>query len=1214
MVRAPRWMVLLAALVLVAVPRSGQAQATHLVPRADWGDAPAPYPTLSASQGARHVLEPGFSLGNTVDAEDNGRPTILADGDDLNPATIDDEDGVSFPILIPGSTATLEITVKDTLATGARRVDVYIDLNRDGLWNVSTERFVLAGPVIGLNFLAIPVPETAVPGATYARVRLSRNGTTAASGSIPNGEVEDYRVQIADYDFGDAWEGGDLVGIGYPTRLARNGARHRIVSGFFLGARVDRESDGQPHPDAVGDDLNPTTADDEDGVELPATFTAGATAELRVTASGAGFLDAWMDFNRNGSWADPGEKVFGGVSLTPGANVLVAAIPAGAAVGRTFARFRFSREGVAAPDGEALSGEVEDYTMEIVPPLLDFGDALATIDLGAGSLPAYPTLLSQNGARHPILPGFHLGAAIDGEVNGQPNLTATGDDQSPPGSPDDEDGVRFLGDLIPGEIVDVEITSSGSGRVDAWIDFNRNLSWSDPLDQVLASVAVSPGINTFSILVPGGVDPGATYARFRLSQEGGLAPTGLGGPGEVEDYGLDIHPEPERGCDGECGGSEFWLTFPGNYAPDPANPVEPTLLIVGTPDTTGTISISGLGYVHPFAIPASGSLKVILPAGADLSDANDFEGDNGIRDRGIRVTTAGNAKISVYALSRVRQTSDGYHALPKDVLGTDYVVAGYGNVHTGIPPLNGSQFAVVAASSGATTVTITPSTETGAHDAGVPYTVTLSQGQVYQLRNTFPAPSDLTGTLVQADQPIAVFGSHRCANVRSVDAFYCDYLVEQLVPVPRWGFEHFTHPLRGRSGGDTVRVLAAEDGTVVAIDGVIVATLARGKFHEALLSAPAFIAASKRVHVSQYANSSDHDGVVKADPFMVQIPHRKQFSAQHRFVAAQDDAGDEWLDDFLDNSVNIIAPSNVAAANEVLLDGVPVLASSFTPIGASGFSGASVALPGWVTVHTVTATKPVGVIAYGFAAYDSYAWPVCPNFGDTQAPQVLCPAPQSVTLGANISGGEHSCQAPVPDFRRGAVVRDECDPNLDPVPTQVPAPGTLVGPGVHEVVLTATDASGNVGRCTTTFTVIDPNSTAIPSFTVCPPEIVRAACTGPGGAVVHFDVAAMAGCTPVEVECVPPSGSMFPIGRTPVMCRLKGYPLLDLVCTFTVSVDCDLIGIQRTGARVDVVWTPGGVLQFSESPAGPWKDVPASADGRAIISIREPQKFYRLRK
>jgi len=66
----------------------------------DFGDASAPYPTLFADDGARHVLF-GPTLGTNRDSESDGTHSLAADADD-NSGTADDEDGVTFDLIRVG--------------------------------------------------------------------------------------------------------------------------------------------------------------------------------------------------------------------------------------------------------------------------------------------------------------------------------------------------------------------------------------------------------------------------------------------------------------------------------------------------------------------------------------------------------------------------------------------------------------------------------------------------------------------------------------------------------------------------------------------------------------------------------------------------------------------------------------------------------------------------------------------------------------------------------------------------------------------------------------------------------------------------------------------------------------------------------------------------------------------------------------------------------
>ena len=158
------------------------------------------------------------------------------------------------------------------------------------------------------------------------------------------------------------WDFGDAPDPSYPTLLASNGARHRIVPGLFLGRFVDGEADGQPDLMASGDNAG---SRDEDGVMLTSTIAPGMDATVQVVASVDGYLNAWVDFDADGSFGGPGEQIFFDQALRAGTNELAFAVPADAAPGGTFARFRFNSLGVLDYDGPADDGEVEDYRIEV---------------------------------------------------------------------------------------------------------------------------------------------------------------------------------------------------------------------------------------------------------------------------------------------------------------------------------------------------------------------------------------------------------------------------------------------------------------------------------------------------------------------------------------------------------------------------------------------------------------------------------------------------------------------------------------------------------------------------------------------------------------------------------------------------------------------------------------------------------------------------------
>ncbi|HPG38756.1 MAG TPA: T9SS type A sorting domain-containing protein [bacterium] len=328
--------------------------------------------------------------------------------------------------------------------------------------------------------------------------------------------------QVVQYDYGDAPDSP------YPTLLARNGARHTVDGKVFLGALADKEANGQPNNAATGDD-NAGSAD-EDGVTFTSSLYPGNTATVKVTVSTPGRLNAWIDFNKDGDWADKGEQIFDDRSVYNVAD-LTFNVPADAYIGDTYSRFRFSIGGGLSYTGLASNGEVEDYKVEIqkeTPETTwDFGDAPAP----------YPTLLADNGARHGVDAGYRLGEKIDSDNEGMPDDDALGDDND---GNDDDDGVIFQGSLVAGSVGTALATVSAAGFLRGWIDFNRDGDWDDE-GEALPAYQATPGTNPYPLIIPDTAEPGITFARFRYSNVMFEDYDGEIAIGEVEDYAVEVY-------------------------------------------------------------------------------------------------------------------------------------------------------------------------------------------------------------------------------------------------------------------------------------------------------------------------------------------------------------------------------------------------------------------------------------------------------------------------------------------------------------------------------------------------------------------------------------------------------------------------------------------------------------------------------------------------
>lgn len=192
---------------------------------ADFGDAPGPYPTTLAENGARHVAV-GPILGSLRDAEADGQPTTAANGDDT--AGVNDEDGVHFGDIRVGETDASVIVHVENAPAGAY-LDAWIDFNGDENWGGLMEAICDRVAVHnGDNLIKFSVPSSTLPGTTHARFRLSSAGGLSPYGLALDGEVEDYAITI------------DPPGPALPTfapaqAIAANDALDNIVAADFDG-------------------------------------------------------------------------------------------------------------------------------------------------------------------------------------------------------------------------------------------------------------------------------------------------------------------------------------------------------------------------------------------------------------------------------------------------------------------------------------------------------------------------------------------------------------------------------------------------------------------------------------------------------------------------------------------------------------------------------------------------------------------------------------------------------------------------------------------------------------------------------------------------------------------------------------------------------------------------------------------------------------------
>jgi hypothetical protein len=115
------------------------------------------------------------------------------------------------------------------------------------------------------------------------------------------------------------------------------------------------------------------------------------------------------------------------------------------------------------------------------------------------------------------------------------------------------------------------------------------------------------------------------------------------------------------------------------------------------------------------------------------------------------------------------------------------------------------------------------------------------------------------------------------------------------------------------------------------------------------------------------------------------------------------------------NFINLIARNSAVGA--ISLDGTPIPASEFTPIGSSGFSGAQIDAS--VGSHTLTGDgQPFGAFVYGFDSFDSYGYPGGLSLAPIASVQNIALSPATAT---RLVGTDHCATATVTDQNGGRL-------------------------------------------------------------------------------------------------------------------------------------------------------------------------------------------------
>lgn len=343
-------------------------------------------------------------------------------------------------------------------------------------------------------------------------------------------------------------------------------------------------------------------------------------------------------------------------------------------------------------------------------------------------------------------------------------------------------------------------------------------------------------------------------------------------------------------------------------------------------------------------------------------------------------------------------SNDASLLISQAALDTHYRVLGWPTAHPiwPGPPAQGlpdHSFVTIVGIAPGTAVTVTlggPIVGGGgiaATGAGGIVTTTLGRFDVLNLESDM-IPGDLTGTVVEASAPVAVFSGAVAALAPivgsaaptppggSVGTCCTDHLEEQVFPTSSWGSRFvLTHsPVRSDTGWiepDVYRILADRETTTVttSLGGADASfVLSPGAFHELYAQSSFVLVADHPVSIEQILVSQEYLPSWRAgaggDASMLLFPPYEQYRRDYVFLTPTT---------FTEGWAVISQP----AGAHVLLDGVDV-----DTLGCARAAAGTIDAIDFVAVsclvadgpHELTSDQPVGLMVYGYYAAGSYGY------------------------------------------------------------------------------------------------------------------------------------------------------------------------------------------------------------------------------------------------
>jgi hypothetical protein len=257
----------------------------------------------------------------------------------------------------------------------------------------------------------------------------------------------------------------------------------------------------------------------------------------------------------------------------------------------------------------------------------------------------------------------------------------------------------------------------------------------------------------------------------------------------------------------------------------------------------------------------------------------------------------------------------------------------------------------------------------------------LNKGQLLHLTQI----ADLSGSVVQSNNPVGVWGEHYCMNIPDMNTAACDAGHQQIPPVKALGSEYVAVAYGGRSGSEETvpwRIMGTVKGTTLTWDPPVSGAptaLTVGQLVEFSATGPFVVKAQDDKHpfylAAHMTGGSAPSANGNGDPETVNVVPPQQYLASYLFftdptysftnlVLTRGKAGDGKYHDVTIDCANGPIPGwqpvGSGAYQYTRLD----VQQNHQPVGSCDNGK-----------HTIKSDAPFGITVWGYDQYVSYAYP-----------------------------------------------------------------------------------------------------------------------------------------------------------------------------------------------------------------------------------------------